>query len=139
MGRAYSLDLRERVVAAVGAGTPRREIMRLFGVGRSTVRRLLRLGEQRGSLAPKAGRPGPVGRLAGPEAQARLAAQLAADGDARIEDHRRLWQGAGQPAVSAATMWRAVRALGWRHKKSGSLPASATRRRAPAGGRSTPA
>lgn len=139
MARAYSLDLRERVVAAVVAGVPRAEVMRLFGVGRSTVRRLLRLREQRGSLAPRAGRPGPPGVLAGPEAQAMLAAQLAADGDARIEDHRRLWQAASRPAVSAATMWRAVRALGWRHKKSGSPPASATRRHVPAGGRKTPA
>ena len=138
MARAYSLDLRERVVAAVEAGVPRAEIVRLLGVGRSTVRRLLRLREQRGNLAPKAGRPGPVGVLAGPEAQAVLVAQLAADGDARIEDHRRLWQAAGRPAVSAATMWRAVRALGWR-QKSTPPPASVTSRRVPAGDRSTPA
>ena len=57
MARPYSLDLRARVVVAVEAGLPRAEAARLFGVGRSTVRRLPKARREWGNLAPKAGRP----------------------------------------------------------------------------------
>lgn len=36
--RAYSVDLRERVVAAVDAGMPRDEAARVFGVSRATIK-----------------------------------------------------------------------------------------------------
>ena len=109
MARPCSLDLRARVVAAVEAGLPRAEVMRLFGVGRSTVRRLLKARRECASLEPKRSRPGPAGQLAGSEAPALLRAQLAAEGDARIEDHRCRWREAGRPAGSSPTRWRAPR------------------------------
>ncbi|MGE3703122.1 MAG: IS630 transposase-related protein, partial [Hyphomicrobiaceae bacterium] len=37
MARAYSLDLRERVIAAVGLGQRRRQVAATFGVEPSTV------------------------------------------------------------------------------------------------------
>jgi transposase len=48
--RAYSMDLRERVVAAVDRGTPRKEIVRTLGVSEPTIRRYLRLRRETGSL-----------------------------------------------------------------------------------------
>src|SRR5687768_18620347 len=41
--RAYSMDLRERVLAAVDRGTPRKEIVHTLGVSEPTIRRYLRL------------------------------------------------------------------------------------------------
>lgn len=40
--RGYSLDLRERVVAAVDAGMPRTEAARLFKVAKVTIDRYLK-------------------------------------------------------------------------------------------------
>ena len=51
--RAYSMDLRERVLAALDRGTPRKEIARTLGVSEPTIRRYLRLRRETGSVAPK--------------------------------------------------------------------------------------
>jgi len=53
MGRPYSLDLRERVVAAVEkGGVSRRQAAARFGVGISTVINWVRRFRQTGSAAP---------------------------------------------------------------------------------------
>jgi hypothetical protein len=49
--RAYSMDLRERVLAAVDRATPRKEIVRTLGVSEPTIRRYLRLRRETGSVA----------------------------------------------------------------------------------------
>lgn len=57
--RAYSADLRERVVRAVEEGRPREEIIHLFGVSRATIKRSVKQHQETGDLAPKPipGRP----------------------------------------------------------------------------------
>src|SRR5215218_5946910 len=50
--RAYSMDLRERVLAAVDRTTPRKEVVRTLGVSEPTIRRYLRLRRETGSVAP---------------------------------------------------------------------------------------
>ena len=53
MGRAYSMDLRERVVAAVtGEGLSRRQAAARFGVSDSTAINWLKRVERTGSIAP---------------------------------------------------------------------------------------
>jgi transposase len=52
MGRPYSLDLRERVVAAVEKGVSRRQAAAQFGVGISTVINWVRRFRETGSAAP---------------------------------------------------------------------------------------
>jgi len=52
MGRPYSLDLRERVVAAVAKGMSRRQAAAQFGVGISTVINWVRRVRETGSVAP---------------------------------------------------------------------------------------
>ena len=52
MARPYSLDLRERVVAAVEKGMSRRRAAAQFGVGISTVIGWMRRLRQTGSVAP---------------------------------------------------------------------------------------
>lgn len=61
--KAYSLDLRQRVVRAVEKGLPRTTIAQVFGVSLATIKRYLKLRRETGHLSPKAipGRPAKKG------------------------------------------------------------------------------
>jgi transposase len=134
--RAYSTDLRERIVRVVAEGRPMREAARRFGVSVSAVKQYLVRQEQTGSLAPTP-IPGCPRRI-GPEQEAVLLARLEAEPDATVLEHCAWWaEHQGQP-LSEATMWRAMRRLGWTHKKSHWQPPSAMRRRGRLGGKRPP-
>ena len=124
--RAYSTDLRERVVAACRQpGRTIGEVAAQFSVSDSFVRKLRRHQRTSGSLAPLPHRRGPAPLLDAP-AQAQLGACLGQQPDATL-DELRVWLAAvGGPAVSRVTLWRAVQALDWRRKKRASTPPSAT-------------
>ena len=66
MGKAYSMDLRQRVFDYIAAGHSCRAAARVFGVSASTAVRLAAGFRDKGSIAPKAqGRaPGTAGKLA---------------------------------------------------------------------------
>ena len=51
--KAYSGDLRLRVLAAVDGGMPRKEVVRVFGVSLATVTRYLALRRETGARAPR--------------------------------------------------------------------------------------
>jgi transposase len=50
---AYSKDLRLRVLAAVDWDTPRKEIVRTFGVSLATIKRYLKRRRESGEVAPR--------------------------------------------------------------------------------------
>ncbi len=81
--RAYSLDLRERVVRAVDQGHPRSEIVKLLGMSSATIKRYLKRRRETGHLhqRPIPGRP-PQKRIPLCEG---LVAQLEAHPDATLE------------------------------------------------------
>ncbi len=85
--KAYAVDLRERVVAAVEAGMSKPEVAKVFGVSIPTIYRYLRLREERedGKLDPKAitGRPSRKGAAL----DAGLLLQLEANKDATLGEH----------------------------------------------------
>ncbi len=113
--KAYSCDLREKVVAAVDRGVPRQRIAHEFDLDPSTIKRWLRLRRETGTLAPRAisGRPARLKMLL----DAGLEVQLRAAPDATIAEQCAAWEAAtGQP-VSPTTMRRATRRLGWTRKK----------------------
>src|SRR5258708_24077303 len=89
--RAYSTDLRERIVQAVANGRPQREAARMFGVGVNTVKRYVVRQQQTGSLArhPIPGGPRRIGR----EQEAWLRARLEGAPDATLAAHGALWAG----------------------------------------------
>src|SRR5260221_13514783 len=119
--RAYSTDLRERIVQAVANGRPQREAARMFGVGVNTVKRYVVRQQQTGSLARYSIPGGP--RRIGREQEAWLRARLEAAPAATLAGHG-AW-GAEQhgQGVSVATMGRAPRPRGGgRHKKGGGPP-----------------
>jgi transposase len=114
--KAYSKDLRIRVLDALDQGAPRAEVVRLFGVSSPTITRWRRRRRETGSLA-EAVRPGPPGpkRAA---LRAGLLPQLAAHPDATLEQHCSWWEAAQGVRVSPATMSRVItRDLGWTRKK----------------------
>ena len=113
--RAYSVDLRERIVRAVGGGMSKAEAARRYEVGLSTVKRYVRLGAG-GSLAAKAspGRP----RTIGAAAEAALRAQVTAHPDATVAEHRATWAREQGVAVSRVTLGRALARAGLPRKKS---------------------
>ena len=134
--RAYSTDLKERLVRAVADGLPMREAARRFHVAVNTVKRAVVQQRETGSLArkPIPGRPREIRR----EQDAILLARLEAAPDATVLEHCAWWAEHQGQLLSEATMWRAIRRLGWTHKKSHWQPASATRRRGRPGERRSP-
>jgi len=123
--KAYSIDLRQRVVNAVDEGTPRQQVTEMFQVSMPTLERYLRQRRETGSLAPKLspGRPRRIRR----EQHEALGQHLSQHNDATLEQHCQWWmeqslgpeQGRDQSSkpVSQATMWRAIERLGWTRKK----------------------
>lgn len=123
----YSVDLRERVVAAVVVESLSQvAVARRFGLDRSSVGRFVRAWQAGESLEPRAssGRPK---RLRLPEHVAALRESLESDPDLELAERgERLQQSEGL-CLSVSTLWRELRALGWTRKKRPSPPASRTR------------
>lgn len=134
--RAYSTDLRERIVRVVAEGRPMREAARRFGVSVSAVKRYVVRQQETGSLERK---PIPGGPRKISRAQdAILLARLEAEPDATVLEHCTWWAQHQGQQVSEATMWRALHRLGWTHKKSHWQPANATKKRGSPGGKPSP-
>jgi transposase len=112
--KAYSIDLRERVVAACDArdGT-REQIAARFSVSVSWVRKLIRQRRETGSIAPKP-RGGGRAPAFDDEAARRLRAAVRADDDATLEQ---LGRAAGVSCCASA-VHRALARLGVTRKKS---------------------
>jgi transposase len=127
--RAYSMDLRERVLAAVDRGTSREEIVRTLEVSQPTIRRYLRLRRETGSVAPKPPpkRPFSIGQSL--EHRRALWKQLEEHDDATLEKHCQLWERKQGDKVSISTMSRAIRRLGWTLKKRVWVPPNETIKR----------
>ena len=113
--KAYSQDLRERVLRAVDQGYPRVEIVQLFGISLSTLKRYLKQRREEGHVRPNAipGRP-PKKRA---QVEAGVLPQLQAHDDATLEQHCDLWEQTHGERVRSFPMSRAIKRLGWTRKK----------------------
>lgn len=114
--RAYSQDLRERVLRAIDQGKPRKEVVEFFGVSLSTVKRYIKQRSQIGHIRPKK----IPGRSPTKHAmlQERLLAQLEAYPDATLQEHCILWEKESGIKVSIMTMSRAIDSSEWTRKKN---------------------
>lgn len=128
--KAYSLDLRERIVHAVSMGLPPQETARRFEVGVTTVKRFVQRAAD-ADLAPRTS-PGRPRVIDGAHAAA-LEAQLQAHPDATLAEHCAQWEAEHGVRVSLATMYRAITRLGWTRKKRRWQPPSGTKRLVPSG------
>jgi transposase len=120
--KAYSQDLRERVVRACdeGRGT-RDQLANLFGVSTAWIRRLLQRRRQTGSFAAKPHAGGRAPKL-GADQRYRLVALVADDPDATLAQlHERL-----RARVHLSTIHRALAGYGLTVKKKSCTPASKT-------------
>jgi transposase len=113
--KAYSLDLREKALAAVDRGVPRRQVASTFGVDVRTLTRWRAQRRATGSVTPRPipGRPAQIK----PALEAGLEAQLRATPDATVAEHCATWAAATGQHVSPTSMRRGIAALGWTRKK----------------------
>jgi transposase len=119
-----SLDLRRRIVDAYQKGLTKTyaETAVMFGVGYATVNRLLRRHRDTGDVLAKP-RGGNNPRRIDLEW---LRANAVAEPDARLLDRMAAWEKQSGVVVSMATMWNALRTIGWSHKKRRFTRSSAT-------------
>ena len=106
-----SMDLRVRIFEARQGGESSSEVAERFGVSTAFVRRLMQRHRETGSLLPLQQRHGPLPVLHGQEERLREAIQATPDArPAELRDRLGL-------SVSATTVWRAIRRLGFSFKK----------------------
>ena len=109
--RAYSMDLRERVLADCDLGQPVRLVAAKYRVSGAWVRRLKQRRRETGETAPRHSRPGP--RPSWEAYAQQLSAAIARTPDATLAELR---DQLGL-RVALSTLWRACAALGFRLKK----------------------
>ena len=128
MPRPYSVDLRERVLRAHGAGEGSQRVLAArFGISVGAVCGWLAALHGEGRRGP---RPHGGGRRALGGADPRALTGLVAErGDLRLSEYaRRFAARTGTPPLSAAAMCRALARLGLPRKKRRCTPASASAR-----------
>jgi len=114
--KAYSVDLRSRVLDALERGMSRDEVLVTFQISRASLKRWLKARRETGDLRPL---PASGGRdLTIPPAQeALLRAQVAAMPDATLAEHTAQWNASQGVTLSPSTLRRAITRLGLTRKK----------------------
>lgn len=117
--RAYSLDLRQKIAAAVGRGDSTvEEVATAFGVGQTFVKKMLRQHRETGDLRPRPHGGGQRARLSDKHLKL-LRAEVARSPDktaAALRDHL---EERASVSVSRPTVSRAPSRLGLSRKKNG--------------------
>jgi transposase len=106
---AYSLDLRQRVLADCDAGLKTKAVAQKYGVSRTWVRGLKQRRRETGEIGPRQGRPGRKPKID----RTRLSELVAQDADATLAELRERL--AVQCALSA--IWKALHQLKITFKK----------------------
>ena len=115
--KPYSVDLRERVLAALDRGMPRSEVVTTFHISLASLKRWLTIRQNTGTLTPRAPTGGPS-RVIPPAQDEEVRVQVAACPDATLAEHAARWNGTHGTSLSQSTMGRAIRRLGLPRKKS---------------------
>ncbi len=112
--RAYSEDLRKKIVTAIERGMPKAQAARLFDVSLSSVKRYSRTARQGGSLKPRksTGRP----RKADEKAQLLLEKDVEERPAATIPQRRRFLEHITGTSLSDSTVRRLMKRLGFSQK-----------------------
>lgn len=112
--RAYSMDLRVRVLADCDNGMATSAVARKYSVCPAFVRRLKQRRRETGEIAPRKARPGPKPSLGAAARDGDRLAELArAEPDLSAAEYRDRLGLACHPT----TVWRALRRLGLTFKK----------------------
>ena len=112
--RAYSEDIRKKIVAAIERGMPKAQAARTFDVSLSSVKRYARRVRQGESLTPKKspGRP----RKVDEKAQALLKEDVKERSGATISQRRRFLEHITGTDLSDSTVRRLMKRLGFTQK-----------------------
>ena len=113
--KAYSVDLRRKIVEAVSTGTPKAQVARAFGVGLSTVKRYASRAERGEGLTPR--KPPGKQRKANATAERLLERDLEERPTATLSQRRELLAGVAGIEVSDSTVSRTLRRMGFSRKK----------------------
>ena len=116
--KAYSKDLRLKVLDAVDRGMGRRELVEVFGVSLASIKRWLKMRREAGDVEPRP-IPGPPA-LKGAMLAEWLPTHMESNPDFTLEEHCEAFEDAFGVKVSRARMCRAIPRLagGWPLKKS---------------------
>jgi transposase len=114
--KAYSQDLRERILQTIDEGKTQAEAARLFKVSDTTVKRYVRQRREEGHVRPRPipGRP-PTKRAL---LETKLQAQLKSLPDATLQEHCDTWEASSDIKVSISTMSRAIDHLNVKRRKN---------------------
>ena len=113
---AYSLDLRTRVLDACDGGMRTKQVAKRFAVSPAWVRRMKQRRRENGSIAP---RPIPGGKPKLDEAaRARVAAFVAEQPDATLEELRGWIAEELHVRISIGGLWETLRRMNFTLKKS---------------------
>lgn len=124
--RSYSLDLREKIVAAYDQKLgSQRELAELFGVGKATVERIIRRRRETGSIEPKPHAGGRAARLDA-DGRERVRHILTADNDLTLAELAERIEADLGVRMSVSNLCRIVAALGLGRKKRHSTRPNAT-------------
>src|SRR5262245_33505421 len=114
--KAYSIDLRERVLASHDRGMPRLELVSTFQVSLASLKRRLAARRETGTFTPQLPSGGVEPTITSDHHQ-ELRAQVAAFPDATLAEHATRWNAAHTTTISQWTIGRAIRLLGLTRKK----------------------
>lgn len=126
--KAYSVDLRQRVLDDCDDGMGTKAVAQKYTVSPSWVRKLKKQRRDTGSIEPLTATPGPKPRLAAHDQ--RLRELIRANPDRTAGEYHALLG----VEVAVVTVWRAIRRLGFTHKKSAPRGRAEPARRGPAPG-----
>jgi transposase len=114
--RAYSEDLRKKIVATIEHGMSKAQAARLFGVSPSSVKRYSRMAREGGSLEPRKspGRP----RKADEKARVPLEKEVEERPSATIGQRRRFLERITDTTFSDSTVRRCMKRLGFSQKRT---------------------
>jgi transposase len=122
--RAYSEDLRRKIVEAIQRGMEQSEAARTFAVSLSSVKRYVRTLRKGGSLRPKK-HPGPRPKI-GERGRRLLESDVEERPTLSLLERCRFLEQATGVRVSESTMSRLLRRLGFSRKKGAWVPVSVT-------------
>ena len=129
MGRAYSQDLRERVIAEVDSGTGAYAAASLFRVSVSYIYKVLARRQRTGETRARPWAGGPKPKLAAHDGT--LRARVASEPDATLAELQAWFMAEHRVKVSIGCLWKRLRQLGLTLKKSHCAPPSKTARTSP--------
>ena len=113
--KAYSEDLRRKVVEALARGTNKSQAAHLFGVSLSSVKRYAKMADEGSTLAPRKA-PGKRSKI-DEHGRRLLQADLKERPAATLPERCKFLERVLGVKVSASTICRLLKRLGWSRKK----------------------